>query len=174
MEKKDFYYLGKILKTFGNKGQLMVHLEVDEPEKYLNLESVYLDIYGERIPFFITAVELKSKNSAVFSFADVDSADVAEEYNGKEMFLPVSSLPELKGKQFYFHEVEGFTVVDTHFGELGTVMNILDLHHQALFRIIYGEKEILVPVVDEVIIDIDREKKILTIEAPEGLIDIYL
>ncbi len=174
MEKKEFYYLGKILKTFGNKGQLMVHLEVDEPEKYLNIESVYLDIYGERIPFFITAVELKSKNSAVFSFADVDSSDVAEEYIGKEMFLPLSSLPQLTGKQFYFHEVEGYTVVDKHFGELGTLLTILDIHHQALFQIKSGEKEVLIPVVDEVIINIDREKKVLTIEAPEGLIDIYL
>lgn len=174
MEKKDFYYLGKILKTFGNKGQLMVHLEVDEPEKYLDLESVYLDIYGERIPFFITGVELKNRNSAVLSFADVDSTEVAEEYTGKEMFLPLSSLPQLTGKQFYYHEVEGYTVVDTHFGELGTLLSILDLHHQALFQVKSGEKEILIPVVDDVIIEIDREKKVLTIEAPEGLIDIYL
>jgi small subunit ribosomal protein S16 len=152
----DFYYLGKILKTFGNKGQLMVHLDVDEPEKYQKLESVYLDVYGEWIPFFITKVELKTRNSAVFSFADVLSADEAEEYTGREMFLPMSTLPELSGQQFYFHEVEGFTVIDARYGNLGIVESILDLHQQALFQVRSGEKEILIPVVDQIIKEVDR------------------
>jgi len=174
MQNNDFYYLGKILRTFGNKGQLMVQLEVDEPEKYLNLESVYLDIYGEQIPFFITSIELKTRNSAIFSFTDVHSGDEAEEYTGMEMFLPISRLPELTGNQFYYHEVEGFTVVDTRFGELGTIETILDLRQQALFQIRYGDKEILIPAVDGIILEINRERKIITIEAPEGLIDIYI
>ena len=174
MPNNDFYYLGKILKTFGNNGQLMVHLDVDEPEKYQKLESVYLDVYGEWIPFFITKVELKTRNSAVFSFADVLSADEAEEYTGREMFLPMSTLPILSGQQFYFHEVEGFTVIDARYGNLGIVESILDLHQQALFQVRSGEKEILIPVVDQIIKEVDREKKILFIEAPEGLIDLYL
>jgi len=174
MSSNDFYYLGKILKTFGNKGQLMVHLDVDEPEKYKELESVYLDVYGERIPFFITDIEIKNRNTAVFSFADVLSVDEAEEYLGREMFLPVSTLPGLSGKQFYFHEIEGFTVIDARYGNLGIVETVLDLKHQALFQIRSGEKEILIPVVDQIIKKIDREKKIVNIEAPEGLIDIYL
>ncbi|MCX6281566.1 MAG: ribosome maturation factor RimM [Bacteroidetes bacterium] len=174
MQPKDFYYLGKILKTVGNKGQLMVHLDVDEPENYQKLESVYLDVYGERIPFFITGIELRSRNAAIMTFADVFSADEAEDYAGREMFLPLADLPDLTGNQFYFHEIEGFTVIDTVFGEIGIVESVLDLNPQALFQIRSGEKEILVPVVDQVIKEIDRENKIIRIEAPEGLIDIYL
>ena len=59
MNKDDFFYLGKILKTHGNKGQVIVLLDVDDPEDYLALESVYLDLHGERIPFFIGSLELK-------------------------------------------------------------------------------------------------------------------
>ena len=174
MQKIDFYYLGKILKTIGNKGQLMVHLDVDEPANYQNLESVYLDVYGERIPFFISRVELKSRNSAIFSFADVLSADEAEEYTGRDMYLPVSALPVLTGNKFYYHEIVGFQVIDERFGELGKVQSVLDLKHQALFQILFGEKEILIPVIDETIKEVDRLNKILRIEAPEGLIEIYL
>jgi len=174
MQNNDFYYLGKILRTSGNKGQVVVHLDVDEPEKYQNLESVYLDVYGERIPFFITKVELKSRGTAIFSFSDVLSTDEAEEYIGQEMFLPMSSLPKLEGNQFYYHEVEGFSVVDTRFGKLGILQSIIDRHHQALFQIRYGDKEILIPMIDEVIKEIDREKRIILIEAPEGLIEIYI
>ena len=174
MQNNDFYYLGKILKSYGNKGQLLVHLNVDEPEKYLQLESVYLDVYGERIPYFITKVELKNSNLAIFSFADVLTSDEAEEYAGREMYLPVSNLPKLSGKQFYFHEVEGFAVIDTRHGTLGILESVVDLHKQALFQVRGGKKEILIPAVDEIIKEIDREKKIIHIEAPEGLIDIYL
>ncbi|MEI7490002.1 MAG: ribosome maturation factor RimM [Bacteroidota bacterium] len=174
MQRDDFYYLGKIIKTVGNKGQLMVHLDVDEPLNYEALESVYLDVYGERIPFFITAIQLKNRNSAIISFSDVITTDEAEEYIGREMFLPLDSLPELSGNQFYFHEIEGFTVIDKNYGELGILESVLDLNHQALFQVRHGEKEILIPAVDQVIRGIDREKRILSIEAPEGLIDIYL
>ncbi|TRZ76310.1 MAG: 16S rRNA processing protein RimM [Bacteroidetes bacterium] len=174
MQNNDFYYLGKILKTTGNKGQLLVHLDVDEPEKYQDLESVYLDIYGERIPYFITKVELKNRNSAVLCFADIQSTDEAEDYVGRDMFLPLSKLPSLTGTQFYFHEVEGYNVTDIHHGNIGILQSVIDLHHQALFRICSGEKEILIPVVDSIIKEIDREKRTLIIEAPEGLIDIYL
>ena len=174
MQNNDFYYLGKILKTFGNKGQLMVYLDVDEPEKYQKLESVYLDVDGERIPFFITKVELKNRNSAIFSFLDVQSSDEAGEYVGSEMFLPVSSLPDLSGKQFYFHEIVGFTVIDTHHGNLGFLESVLDNHQQALLQVRFGEKEILIPAVDQIMKEIDRKKKIIYIEAPDGLIEIYL
>jgi len=174
MQNHDFYYLGKILKTFGNKGQLMVHLDVDEPSDYQKLESVYLNVYGERIPFFITQVELRSRNQAVFSFADVITSDEAGEYVGCEMFLPSTRLPELSGTQFYFHEVEGFTVIDVNFGNLGILESVLDLHHQSLFQIRFNGKEILIPVADQIIREVDRINKVLRIEAPEGLIDIYL
>jgi 16S rRNA processing protein RimM len=93
---------------------------------------------------------------------------------GREMFLPASELPALIGKQFYFHEIEGFSVIDMNFGELGVLESVLDLQHQILFQIRYRGKEILVPAVDETIKEIDKENKILRIEAPEGLIDIYL
>jgi len=174
MNKDDFYYLGKILKTHGNKGQVMVHLDVDNPEKYLDLESVYLDLHGERIPFFIAMLELKHNQKALIQFQDFDTIEDAESLAGLEMFLPISELPVLKGNQFYYHEIIGFHVTDHKHGDIGVIEDVLDLPHQSLFQIRFGEKEILIPVVDEVIQKVDKKKKLLLIKAPEGLIEIYL
>jgi 16S rRNA processing protein RimM len=174
MKKDDFYYLGKILKTHGNKGQVLVHLDVDDPENYHNLESVYLDLHGERIPFFIASVELKHHRKAVVQFQDFDSLEDAESLQGLEMYLPITELPPLKGNQFYYHEIKGFQVIDQHHGNIGVIDDILELPLQSLFQIRLGEKEILIPVVDEIIQKIDRKKKTLMIEAPPGLIEIYL
>ena len=174
MNKDDFFYLGKILKTHGNKGQVIVLLDVDDPEDYLALESVYLDLHGERIPFFIGSLELKHNRKAVIQFQDFDSIEDAESLQGLEMYLPITKLPALKGNRFYYHEIIGFAVVDQQHGDIGLVEDILELPHQSLFQIRHGGKEILVPIVDDIILKVDRKKKQLLIIAPEGLIEIYL
>jgi 16S rRNA processing protein RimM len=174
MNKDDFYYLGKILKTHGNKGQVIVQLDVDDPEKYLGLESVYLDLHGERIPFFIETLDLKHNRKALIQFQDFATIEDAESLAGLEMYLPVTDLPALKGNQFYYHEIIGFRVTDHKHGDIGVIEDVLDLPQQALFQIRFGEKEILIPVVDAVIQKVDKKNKILMIKAPEGLIEIYL
>ena len=59
-------------------------------------------------------------------------------------------------------------------GNIGTLVKVMDLPRQSLLQIAFEDKEILVPLVDEVIMKVDRKKKELHIRAPEGLIDIYL
>jgi len=174
MAREDFYYLGKVLRTFGNNGQVLVMLDVDNPEDYLGLESVFLDIAGERIPFIIENIEFKNKYKILLRFQDVNTQEDAEVYLGRDIYLPLSDLPPLEGNQFYYHEVIGFRVVDSRMGEIGLLDHILPLPHQSLMQIVQGNREILVPLVDEIIKLVDRETKTLFINAPEGLIDIYL
>ena len=173
MARDDFYYLGKVLKTFGNKGQVMVSLDVDDPEDYLEMESVFLDLGGERVPFFIETLELKHKRKAIIRFQDISTQEDAEVYIGLEMYLPVSSLPPLEGDQFYFHDVIGFKVIDSRLGNIGILEDILPLPHQSLMQINIGKREILIPLVDEIIQHVDRNTNTLFITAPEGLIEIY-
>ena len=170
----DFYYLGKILRHHGNNGDLLIHLEVDTPEDYQNLESVYVDLEHERIPFFIGSIEIQEKKKAIIHFEKVDSPEHAAAFQGRTLFLPLEQLPKLSGNQFYYHEVIGYRVSDKEKGWIGTIQSVLDLPQQALFQIDHDGKEILIPVTDEVIIHLDRHERILYIEAPEGLIDIYL
>jgi 16S rRNA processing protein RimM len=174
MNKEDFYYLGKISKPFGSKGQVVAFLDVDDPIQYKKLESVFLDLDGEWVPFLISSIEIQSGRKALLHFEDVDTSQDAAAYTGREMYLPLDILPPLKGKKFYYHEVKGFTVIDAVHGTIGNLKQVMDLPRQSLLQIAFGEKEILIPLVDEVILKVDRKKKELHIRAPEGLIDIYL
>jgi 16S rRNA processing protein RimM len=65
-------------------------------------------------------------------------------------------------------------VVDDVYGDIGTIQTIIEYPAQPLFQIINGDKEILVPVIDPVIKQVDRENKTIYITAPNGLIDLYL
>lgn len=174
MNKDDFYYLGKIAKPFGSKGQVVAFLDVDEPLHYSKLESVYLDLDGEWVPFLVESVEIQAGKKALLHFEDVKTAEDAAAYTGREMYLLLTSLPPLRGKKFYYHEIKGFSVIDAIHGTIGTLVKVLDLPRQSLLQIKSGDKEILIPIVDEVIMKVDRKKKELHIRAPEGLIDIYL
>jgi len=174
MHPDEFYYLGKIMKRHGNQGHLVALLEVDNSGDYKDLESVYVDIAHERIPFFIESVEILEKKKLILRFQDVLTADHADSFTGLELYLPLVSLPELDGNRFYFHEVKGFRVIDETSGELGIIEDILDLPQQALFQIRHQGKEILIPIVDEVICKVDRATRTIHIRAPEGLIDLYI
>jgi len=83
-------------------------------------------------------------------------------------------LPKLEGTQFYFHEVIGFDVLDTRLGNIGKITGINDSGAQAIFEIEKNGTEILVPLIDEFIIALDRTNKTITLETPEGLVDLYL
>jgi 16S rRNA processing protein RimM len=174
MIKDDFYYLGKILKTYGNKGHLLVLLDVDSPGSYAKIDTVFIGIDNDRIPYFIQEMELRQNKLAVVEFEDVHSIEDAKIFVGRELYLPASMLPTLKGKKFYYHEITGFNVIDEARGNIGCVESVLDLPQQSLMQIRFGDKEILMPIVDKILLKVDRAKKELHIRAPEGLIDIYL
>ena len=170
----DYYYVGRILKPYGNKGQLLVYLETDDPLRYEKLESVFVEINQERIPFIISAIELLRGAKAILKFEDTDSVTEAQSFTGLKLFLPVSGLPPLGKEQFYFHEVTGYSVIDEEKGDIGTIADVLEYPSQILLQVRSGGKEILIPAVNEVIIRIDKQNRIIHIRAPEGLIDLYL
>jgi len=169
----DYFYLGKITKLFGLKGELMVYVDSDEPEKYHHLELVFFEIEEEPIPFFIESMKIKSANQLIVKFEDIDLAS-ASKYINTSLFLPINMLPLLDDNKFYFHEVKGFTIIDSNYGTLGICKDILEYPHQAIFQIKHIKGEILVPVVDQYIRKVDKKNKTIEIETPIGLIDIYI
>jgi 16S rRNA processing protein RimM len=168
------FYLGKIVKLFANKGALLVYLDVDDPGDYIDLESVFVRMNNQLIPFFIDDIELRHKNNAILSFSDVDNPEQASMLLGCELYLPLDMLPKLTGNKFYYHEILGFSVIDSKYGTTGTIEEVLEYPHQAVLRILNKDKEVLIPITDEIIIGLDREKRTLTITAPEGLIEMYM
>lgn len=171
---EGYFYLGKITRLFAAKGALQVYLDTDSPENYLKMESVFVRMNGQLIPFFIESIELRHNNNAVVTFTDVDSVEMASLLLNCDLFLPETLLPPLTGNRFYYHEVKGFRVVDKNFGEAGTVEEVLEYPHQAVLRVLLRNKEILIPITDDIVLDVDREERIIHTETPEGLIELYL
>ena len=174
MRKEDCYYLGKIAKKFSFKGEVLAYLDTDEPELYQNLESVFVELNKTLVPFFIESSSLHKEKFLRVRFEDIQTEEDADEIMGSEIYLPLSMLPQLEGTQFYFHEVIGFDVLDTKHGNIGKISAINDSGAQPLFEINKNGIELLIPLIDDFIIDLDRKNKTITLETPEGLVDLYL
>jgi 16S rRNA processing protein RimM len=168
----DYFYLGKIIKPNGYKGKVNAYLDTDEPGFYADVKMLYLSINGMPVPYFVEDIHIIN-NKAVITFQDINSIEKAEILSQIEIYLPMSDLPPLSGKQFYYHEVKGFKVTDKNHGILGEISQVLEYPNQAVFQIFKNEKEILIPINSEIILQVDRQKKEIHIEAPEGLIEIY-
>ncbi len=173
MTRNEYFNLGYIAKRVGNFGDLAFVLDVDTPANYKNLKSVFIELNNTLVPFFIKKIQIRG-NTAVVSIEGIDTIEKAEKLLKTGLYLPLSFLPELKGKKFYFHEMPGYTVTDKTYGAIGVVDKILDFPQQAIFQIKHGEHEILIPAKKEFIIRIDRVNRHLDLDAPEGLIDIYI
>jgi 16S rRNA processing protein RimM len=174
MKKEDCFYLGKIVKKYSFKGELLAKLDTDQPELYENLDAVFIQVRNSLIPFFIESSQLHKSDLLRLKLEEVNTEEDADSLLKSELFLPLELLPKLEGKKFYFHEVIGFTIKDVNYGDVGTVKGINDSTAQALFEIDKDGVEILIPMNDQFIIEVNREQKTISVETPPGLIDLYL
>jgi len=169
----DFFYLGVVTKTFGYKGQVVIYLDTDEPEKYKTLEAVFIKEEEEMLPYMIEDFIYKGANQAIVKFADINGEE-AKSLVKTELYLPLSFLPPLTGNKFYFHEVIGFDIIDKEKGNIGKCIDFMEVSRQPIMQIDFNGREILIPAVDEIFETVDRDSRTITISAPDGLIDIYL
>ncbi|MDC8002822.1 ribosome maturation factor RimM [Aureisphaera galaxeae] len=174
MQKKDCFFVGKIVKKYSFKGELLVKLDTDDPEQFLKMESVFVETNKNLIPFFIEQLSLHKSSLLRIKFEEVETEANAEALLGKELFLPLNLLPKLTGNKFYYHEIIGFTATDVNFGELGEIIGVNDATSQHLLEIDHKGKEVLIPINDDIIKEVDRANKKMVLEAPEGLIELYL
>lgn len=171
MKKEDCFYLGKIVKKYSFKGEVILRLDTDQPELYKDLHTIFLDLGKNLVPYFIEKSLFQKGNHMRIQFEDVYSESEADAILKTDVYLPLDMLPELSGNKFYYHEVIGFMLEDLNFGEIGRIESINDATAQPLFVTKSKDGEILIPMIDDFIKKIDRKQKIVWVETPEGLIE---
>ncbi|AZQ59307.1 16S rRNA processing protein RimM [Maribacter sp. MJ134] len=174
MRKEDCFYLGKIVSKYSFKGEVLVKLDTDDPEVYEKMESVFISLGNNLVPFFIDRCRLHKSNLLRIDFEEVKTESDADRVMGAELYLPLTLLPELTGNKFYFHEIIGFTMMDDVHGDIGIVQSVNDTTAQALFEVLKDGKQLLIPLNDDIIKKVDRAKKVIEVRTPEGLVELYL
>jgi 16S rRNA processing protein RimM len=174
MNKEQCFLIGRIAKVHGLRGEVNVVLDVDDPEAYEGLEHLFLEQKGRLTPFFLEHFVIQPGGRALAKFEELHSIDAVEVLVGSEAYLPLTELPELTEGQYYYHDLIGFEVVDETTGPVGPVQIVYDLETQDLLGVTHKGKEVLIPLQDGIITQVDKAAKKVFCRLPQGLLDIYL
>lgn len=172
MKRDDCYQLGQVIKSHGLKGEVSIALDVDFPEEYQELESVFLLINEKLVPFFIEYIQING-NKAIVKFEDIDAIEDTANILKTSLFLPLDFLPELDEGKYYFHQLVGCEVFQMN-KPLGIVKEVIDLSSNELLVVIVDQHEVLIPIQDEILKKVDVKNKRIDVELPDGLLELYL
>ena len=173
MTTDDCFRLGTITKTRGLKGELQVFIAFDEPEK-LKLNSLFIEISGKLVPYFIKLFKLPQKNVAYLQLEDVDTIEKAAALVKKDILLPNKVKPKKKKSDFGLKDLIQFIAVDVNEGELGEIIEIHEFPQQLIATVSYKNQEVLFPLNESIIKSIDVVKGVVLVDLPEALLDVYL
>ena len=174
MRKEDTFFVGTIVSKFSFKGEVLVKTDGDDLSLLENRESVLVELGKDLIPFFIEKCSYHKSNLLRIKFEEVDTERDAEALLRHHLFLPLSLLPKLTGNKFYYHEVIGFEVFDVTYGRVGVITHINDSSSQPIFEIAHEGQQILIPLHDDFLKEVNRKDKKITVQTPDGLIELYI
>ena len=171
MENQDYIYLGKILKPFSYKGELKIYIEDLYIDQIKELDSFLLKIQGSYIPFTIKAITKNKSNIFRISLDGIDSEDLAKKLTGIEIYSEnnlIKSENSKTNKNYIFI----YFVIYNNNSIIGKIIDIIENKNQDLFEVIVNEKRILIPIVDEFVVNIDNDNKKIIMNLTEGLTDL--
>lgn len=172
MTVDDCYQIGHVIKTHGLKGEIQLFLDVDDPFAYQGMESMLVQQNDSLIPFFIEHLQINASKT-IAKFEEVDDIEEAKALVACQLYLPLDVLPTLDNGEYYLHQLVNMDLYDQG-KHIGKVKELFEIGPQELISVIHQEKEILIPIKDEIIKKVDIPNNRIDAEIPDGLIDIYL
>ncbi len=169
MDIQSCFKIGYISKSRGLAGEVTVIF--NEPIEAQSDDPLFIEINGGLVPYVIESISSRTDKSFI-KFEDIDTLEAANQLKGCSLYLPKEIRPELKRGEFYNDEVVGFIVEDAVAGELGSVSEVIQSGPNRLIQVLKGQKEILIPVNGPFLKSINRSKKKIKVELPDGFLEI--
>ncbi|SDC33218.1 ribosome maturation factor RimM [Williamwhitmania taraxaci] len=172
MGEDDKLYIGRIAREFGADGELQVNLASEYSIEENMKEPVFVEIDGIPVPLFLKSFRNRGKDKALVMFDDFESSRAAARFVGLPLFVFQSTEEEedeLTGLELFV----GFTVIDHDLGLLGSIVDFHDITGNPLFVVDHNGTEILIPVHEDLILEVSEKKKEITFDLPSGLIDLF-
>jgi 16S rRNA processing protein RimM len=162
--------LGKITKVSGYEGAVSVKLERNFTENIPEMESVFLEIEGRPVPFFISDIDYSGADILKLTFEGYDSDTKVNEFRGCKVFLESASVSDGRRDDY---NLEGYKVYVGDNNLLGLITDVIENPGQWLINVqSSGKKNILIPLHEDFIVSIDKRKKVIIMDIPEGLTEI--
>lgn len=170
---EESFYIGYVSKTRGLKGEVQLYFEFDDYED-LELDIIFIEMNKKLVPYFVETIKLHTNSTAYVNFEDVDHIDKAQALVHKKMYLPNTKMPVRDPDDFRYTDLVGYLVTDEEHGELGKIIDVTEMPQQFIATVALEEgKQLMFPLSDDLIVDIDKDDKVIEVDLPEGLVDLY-
>ena len=168
IKKEDVYKIGRIGKAHGVKGEVSFMFDDDVFDR-VDADYLILEVDGILVPFFMEEYRFRSDNTALVKFEDIDTQDRARELTNCDVYFQRSEVDD-EEKELSYSFLVGFDIIDDQSGKrVGTIASIDDNTINILFELKDGT---LIPASEELITDIDKDNKTITIALPEGILEL--
>jgi len=172
LSKDNCLLLGSLFKANGIKGEVILRFLNNISEKIKKMESVFIEIDGKLVPFFIENFKEKSINSAVVKLELVDNELQASEFIGCNFYILGDPNSSIDNNENDYESVIGYTLKDQDMKDIGKIVEYIEIPGNPLLRVQTEKTELLIPAHDDLIVEIDDDQKYVSIQITEGLLEI--
>ncbi len=169
----NYCSIGKLVATFGVSGELILKHHLGKKTALKGLETLFIeDKKDELLPYFVETTKIKSDDEIYIKIDGINTKESAQKIVQKQVWLVEEEFHKYAGKSAPI-SLLGFHMVQD--GEtLGEILEVIEQPHQLLCRIDWKGKEALIPIHEETLIKIDKKKKLVVVNLPDGLLDVFL
>lgn len=171
IKKEEVYKIGLFNKPHGIHGELQFTFTDDIFDR-VDCDYLICLLDGIFVPFFIKEYRFRSDSTALVKLEGVDTAEHARMFTNIEVYFPAKHAEDAEDGELSWDFFVGFRMQDVHHGVLGEVVEVDNATVNTLFVVEMEDgEELLVPAQEEFIVEIDQQKRIITVELPEGLLN---
>ena len=171
ISEEEIFAVGKIVKTHGLKGEMAFTATTSVFEEQ-SIPFIFLKPEGLIVPFYVENVRIKAENSGFIKLERVDNEEQAQELIGLAIYLPITYQDKIADDEIDVEYLIGFDLTEKEKGYIGKVTDVDQSTANELFVVETDKGEMLIPIVDEFILDIDFEKKKIELDLPDGLLEL--
>jgi len=159
--------IGKVVKTHGLRGHLKV-LPYGETFSTLAAEEKITANLPDGNSLTLTVAEIRPQQKTILLISrELGTVEEAHRLVGAELCVPESRLPPTESDEFYWYQLIGLEVVNTEGEKLGTLEEIIETGSNDVYVVRQGREEILVPAIEEVVREVDLQRRLMTVDLPE-------
>ena len=168
----ETFKIGRLGKTHGVKGEISFHFTDDVFDR-VDADYVFIETEGLQVPFFFEEYRFRNEDTAIVKFEGIDDATRAAQFTGCDVYFP-RELTDTGDEELTWTEIMGFTIADSGSGQTVGEITAVDLSTiNTLFEVRTPEgQSLLIPANDDLIDEIDRQERRITMRIPEGLMEI--
>ena len=169
---KNYRSIGKIVSSFGLKGELLLVHQLGKKTSLKGLEVIFIENKKEEmLPYFIQSARIKSENEIFLQLEGIDVKESAKPLLQKQVWLTEEDFEKYAAKSSPISLV-GYHIISDE-KDLGEILEVIEQPHQVLCRISLDGKDALIPIHEETLQKLDKKKKQIAVELPDGLLDIF-